>query len=394
MIGIAITGATGSIGDSTLDIIRQHRSNYHVIALTGHSNTSKLIQLAEEFKPQFVVVSDDSKYLEVKNALSASEMEVLSGAEGLQTIVEHKAVDVVVAGIVGSAGMPSVMAAVEAGKTLLLANKESLVMAGELVMQAATENGSRIIPLDSEHNAIYQCLGHGYQAGITPKDVEKIVLTASGGPFWNTPAEEFAGITPEQAVAHPRWDMGAKISVDSATLMNKGLEMIEAHWLFQMPMQQIEAVVHPQSAVHSLVHFRDSSVLAQMGDADMRIPIAYGLGMANAQPQRMTSGAADFDVLSLGRLEFYPPDTQKFPCLQLAVDAAETGGTAPTVLNAVNEVSVAAFLQKRIRFDQIAAINDKLLSEMTYEKVESLQQLVAIDSYARQKAQQHIEYYG
>ena len=261
-------------------------------------------------------------------------------------------------------------------------------------MQAATEHGARIIPLDSEHNAIYQCLGDGYQAGITPADVEKIVLTASGGPFWNTPAQNFASITPEQAVAHPRWDMGAKISVDSATLMNKGLEMIEAHWLFQLPMQQIEAVVHPQSAVHSLVHFKDSSVLAQMGDADMRISIAYGLGMAQAHPQRMHSGAAGFDVLKLAQLEFYPPDTQKFPCLQLAADAAEAGGTAPAILNAVNEVAVAAFLQKRIRFDQIATINDKLLSEMTYEKVESLQQLVAIDSYARQQAQQHIKNYG
>ena len=394
MTAIAIMGATGSIGDSTLDIIRNHRHQYDIIALSGHSNVDKLIALTREFEPQFVVITDDNQYGTLKAAVQDLSTEVVAGAQGLQQMASLETVEVVVAGVVGSAGMPGVMAAAEAGKTLLLANKESLVMAGELVMAAAVKSGARIIPVDSEHNAIYQCLGHGYQAGVKPQDVEKMVLTASGGPFWNTPIEQFPSITPEQAVAHPRWDMGAKISVDSATLMNKGLEMIEAHWLFQLPMQQIEAVVHPQSAVHSLVYFRDSSVLAQMGDADMRIPIAYGLGMAEKTPQRITSGAAAFDVLSMGKLEFYPPDTDKFPCLQMAVDAADAGGTAAAILNAANEVSVAAFLQKRIRFDQIAIINDKLLSEMTYEKVESLQQLVALDQHVRQKTQEHIEHYG
>lgn len=384
---IALLGATGSIGDSTLAIIRKHPDRYKVHSLSAHRNADKIIALAKEFVPMVVVITDDSSYQQVKSALSAYPINVESGAIALEQMVTDSSVDLVVAGIVGNAGMASVLASVRAGKTLLLANKESIVAAGALVMQEAQKSAATIIPLDSEHNAIYQCLDKGYTVGSRPEHVKKITLTASGGPFWQTSKEAFAAITPEQAVAHPKWDMGAKISVDSATLMNKGLEVIEAHWLFNMPNEDIDVMVHPQSIIHSLVHFIDGSVLAQIGMPDMQIPISYGLGMG----ERIENDADFLDLLQVGELNFVKPDTDKFRCLQLAREAIKLGGTAPAVLNAANEVTVAAFLQGQIRFDQIATFNDKILSRLEVKPVVAMEQLIQLDEEVRSLTQQLIE---
>ena len=387
MKNLAVLGATGSIGDSTLAIIRKHPDQFRVFALSGHRNADKLIGLAKEFKPQVVCVTDETTYPVVKAALSGLQTDVVSGQSALEQLVTATEVDMVVAGIVGNAGMASVLAAVKAGKTLLLANKESIVSAGELVMPLAQSTGARIIPLDSEHNAIYQCLGAAYQTGIRPVGVASITLTASGGPFWNKPAADFKHITPEQAVAHPRWDMGAKISVDSATLMNKGLEVIEAHWLFAMPVEDIGVLVHPQSIIHSLVNYRDGSVLAQLGNPDMQIPISYGLGLG----ERITNDADFLDLLSIGQLQFVTADVDKFPCLQLARQAISLGGTAAAILNAANEVTVAAFLAHRIGFQQIPEFNDKILNVVASEPVESMAQLTELDQRVRQLTEQLIQ---
>lgn len=397
MIGVSIMGATGSIGDSTIDLIRQHSDQYHIVALSGHNNIEKLIALAIEFRPQLVAVTNPDNYVEVKTALAGLSTTVVSGKEGLVEMACLQSAKFVVAGIVGCVGMESVMAAVDSGKTILLANKESLIVAGELLMKLAEEKGARIIPLDSEHNAIHQCLGNDYQVGTTPANIDKIVLTASGGPFWDKPMREFHQITPRQAVAHPRWNMGAKISVDSATLMNKGLEMIEAYWLFALPIKSIEAMIHPQSIVHSMVYYRDSSVLAQMGVADMRIPIAYGFSLASGLSgenviDRIQSGVKSLDIVDMSRLEFYPPDNDKFPCLTLAQRAMEAGGTAAAILNFANEVSVNAFLEKQIRFDKIPEINAKLLQEIEVVDVESLDQLLELELEVKQKTLDCIEY--
>jgi len=387
MKSVAILGATGSIGDSTLAVIRKHPDKFKVHSLTGHKNSQKLIALAKEFIPSYVIVSDHTAFGFVKSALLDLPIEVHYGSDALCTIVEEKNIDLVVAGIVGNAGMASVLATVNAGKTLLLANKESIVAAGALVMPLAKRKGAHIIPLDSEHNAIYQCLGFNYQVGARPVDVKSLTLTASGGPFWQTDAKQFKKITPTQAVAHPKWSMGAKISVDSATLMNKGLEIIEAHWLFEMPDKDINVLVHPQSIIHSMVNFIDGSVLAQMGCPDMQIPISHGLGLG----QRLMNGADFLDLLQQQELTFYQADTDKFRCLQLARNAMLTGGTAPAILNAVNEVSVAAFLAGQIRFDQIGQINDRMLSDLETVEIESLEQLQEIDTEVRHKTEAHIQ---
>jgi 1-deoxy-D-xylulose-5-phosphate reductoisomerase len=387
MKNLAVLGATGSIGDSTLAIIRKHPNEFRVFALSGHRNADKLISLALEFRPQVVCVTHETAYPQVRDALSGSETEVVSGQSALEQLVSASEVDMVVAGIVGNAGMASVLAAVKAGKTLLLANKESIVSAGELVMPLAQQTGARIIPLDSEHNAIYQCLGAAYQTGVRPEGVASITLTASGGPFWNKPAAAFRHITPEQAVAHPRWDMGAKISVDSATLMNKGLEVIEAHWLFAMPGEEIGVMVHPQSIIHSLVNYLDGSVLAQLGNPDMKIPISYGLGLG----ERLTNGADFLDLLSIGQLQFVAADMEKFPCLTLARQAISLGGTAAAILNAANEVTVAAFLEHRIGFQQIPEFNDRIMNAVAPEPVESMAQLKALDQQVRLLTEQLIK---
>lgn len=376
---VSILGATGSIGDSTLAIIRKHPSHFKVHSLSAHKNCEKIIALAKEFQPDCVVVSDEQSYSVVAQALQSQRTEVIPGAQGLVEIVVDSQVDMVVAGIVGNAGMASVLAAVKAGKTLLLANKESVVAAGALVMNEAGQSGAKIIPLDSEHNAIYQCLDNQYQVGFRPVHVRSITLTASGGPFWQKDVAEFSTITPAQAVAHPKWDMGAKISVDSATLMNKGLEIIEAHWLFNMPDEDIKVVVHPQSIIHSMVNFIDGSVLAQLGVPDMQIPISFGLGVS----QRITNDADFLNLIEIGTLNFVKPDANKFRCLQLARDAINLGGTAPAILNAANEVTVAAFLANQISFDQIAVYNDRILNQVAIQAVESMEQLIQLDAEVR-----------
>ncbi len=378
---VAILGATGSIGDSTLAVIRCHADKFTVHTLTAHRNSTKILQLIDEFSPQRVIITDDKAYKTVKAACANKTSEIHYGSDALNQAVQESTIDLVVAGIVGNAGMSSVMAAVNAGKTLLLANKESIVTAGALVMPLARKTGAKIIPLDSEHNAIYQCLPDAYRIGERPAEVAQLTLTASGGPFWNTPITEFDRISPAQAVAHPQWDMGAKISVDSATLMNKGLEVIEAHWLFNMPVTDIQVTIHPQSIIHSMVNFIDGSILAQLGMPDMQIPISHGLGLG----QRLSNQAALLDITKIGELQFYPADHKKFPNLNLARQAIHMGGTAPAVLNAANEVAVAAFLNEEITFTKISDINDRMLNSMTIEKVESVSQLIELDQLVHQQ---------
>lgn len=385
---IVVLGATGSIGDSTLDIIARHPGRFHVFALTGHGNVNKLHQLCIKHQPNYVVISSEEKYQELQQLISSSQLKTktLAGKQALIDICKADEVDMVVAGIVGSAGMEPVLATVQAGKDLLLANKEALVMAGGIVMRAAHENNARIIPLDSEHNAIYQCLPDDYQVGATPADLDKIILTASGGPFWNKDGATFKDITPEQACAHPNWDMGRKISVDSATLMNKGLEVIEAHWLFNLSSDKIDVHIHPQSIIHSMVCYQDGSVLAQLGEPDMRIPIAFGLGLRD----RIASGASLIDLLKTETLQFSPPDYDKFPCLGLARVAIELGGTAMATLNVANEVSVAAFLNNQMPFTAIANINQQVMQQADICAVENIQQLIELDIEIRALAQQMV----
>ena len=385
---IVVLGATGSIGKSTLDIVARHPDRFHVYALTGHNNFKKLHQLCIEHQPDYVIISCQEKYKELQKLLSTSQLKtkILAGKQALVDVCKTDEVDMVVAGIVGSAGMEPVLATVQAGKDLLLANKEALVMAGDIVMRAAHENNARIIPLDSEHNAIYQCLPNDYQVGDTPSDLDKIILTASGGPFWNRDKGTFKEITPEQACAHPNWDMGRKISVDSATLMNKGLEVIEAHWLFKLGSDKIDVHVHPQSIIHSMVCYQDGSVLAQLGEPDMRIPIAFGLGMRD----RMASGASLIDLLKVETLQFFPPEYDKFPCLNLARVAIDMGGTAMATLNVANEVSVAAFLDSQIPFTAIANINQQVMQQADICAVENIQQLIELDIEVRSIAQQMV----
>ena len=386
---VVVLGATGSIGASSLDIIAQHPDKFNVVAISGHTNVDKLVELSQKFKPDFVVVSDENKYSQLSGLIPA-ECTVLAGAQELVTVCQLDAVDLVVAGIVGAAGMQPVLATVEAGKTLLLANKEALVLAGELVMKAALDNDATIIPLDSEHNAIYQCLPDSYRCGNKPQNLDKVILTASGGPFWNRDASSFDEISPNEACAHPNWDMGRKISVDSATLMNKGLEIIEAHWLFNINEKNIDVHVHPQSIVHSMVCYKDGSVLAQLGESDMRIPIANGLGM----PERITSGANMLDLLQRQDLQFFAPDYKKFPCLALAKQAIKTGGTSMAILNATNEISVDAFLNKLISFTAIAKINAEIMTNATAARVENVAQLLQLDEEVRANARQMVKQYA
>jgi 1-deoxy-D-xylulose-5-phosphate reductoisomerase len=383
---LVVLGATGSIGDSTLDIVARNPERFNIYAISGHSNIKKLASLCERFKPKYVIVSNPLLSKEL-SSLIKQDTKVLVGESELINICQDASVDMVVAGIVGSAGMRPVLATVTAGKDLLLANKEALVLAGELVMRAAQENNANIIPLDSEHNAIYQCLTDDYQVGSTPDNLDKIILTASGGPFWNRDQNTFKDITPEQACAHPNWDMGRKISVDSATMMNKGLEIVEAHWLFNLDESMIDVHVHPQSIIHSMVCYQDGSVLAQMGEPDMRIPIAYGLGLRD----RINSGANVIDLLAAQKLDFYPPNNEKFPCLALARESIKTGGTAMAILNAVNEVSVDAFLNQRISFTAIADLNRDIMQQVNIEKVENVEQLMALDEEVRSIARQKIK---
>ena len=385
---LTILGSTGSIGVSTLDVVARHPEKFRIFALAGHTQVAKLAAQCVQFQPQYAVVADEghAEALAKMLAASACRTEVLYGAQALIDVASAEEVSGVMAAIVGAAGLPSALAAAKAGKTIYLANKETLVVAGALFMQAATESGAKVLPVDSEHNAIYQVLPHDYQGRLNAHGIESIVLTASGGPFLNTDLAEFAGITPAQAVKHPNWNMGQKISVDSATMMNKGLELIEAHWLFNCPPEKLEVVIHPQSVIHSMVRYRDGSVLAQKGKPDMRTPIAYCLGL----PERIESGVGALDFGSLSGLTFCEPDFSRFPCLKLAYDAMQAGGGAACVLNAANEEAVAAFLAGRIRFTDIERVVAESLDKNVSDGLHDIGSLLAQDAQTRSHAQQYI----
>ncbi len=389
---ITVLGATGSIGLSTLDVIARHPERYQVFALSGFSRLSELEQLCRIHRPQFAVTPDEVSAAALQAALRAADLptEVLAGAQALCDVAAHADVDAVMAAIVGAAGLQPTLAAVEAGKKVLLANKEALVMSGALFIQAVRRSGAVLLPIDSEHNAIFQCLPGDYARGLGAVGVRRILLTASGGPFRETPLAELEQVSPEQACAHPNWSMGRKISVDSASMMNKGLELIEACWLFDAKPSQVEVVIHPQSVIHSLVDYVDGSVLAQLGNPDMRTPIAHAL----AWPERIDSGVAPLDLFAVARLDFQRPDEQRFPCLRLARQAAEAGGSAPAVLNAANEVAVAAFLERRVRFSDIARIIDEVLNSEASTAVESLDAVLAADARGRSQAGQWLNRHG
>ena len=346
MKAITILGATGSIGLSTLDVIARHPTRFHVFALTANYSVDKLFQQCLQFQPRYAVMADESSASQLAQQLRQRDCvtEVLAGEQALADVAAHPDTDYVMAAIVGAAGLVPSLAAAKAGKRVMLANKEALVMSGKLFMDTIAQSGAELLPIDSEHNAVFQCLPADKGNGV-----EKVLLTASGGPFRTWAAERLNTVTPEQAVAHPNWSMGQKISVDSATLMNKGLEVIEACWLFNVPASQVEVIVHPQSTIHSMVAYNDGSVLAQLGNPDMRTPIAYALGW----PQRLPSGVKPLDLLSIARLDFEQPDIKRFPCLGLAYEAHERGGYATVALNAANEMAVQAFLERRISFQAI-----------------------------------------
>lgn len=370
---VSIFGATGSVGLSTLDLVRQHRDKYRVAALTANGNAADLAKLAREFEAEIAVVADAAAYPALKDALAGTKVKAAAGSAALIEAAQMGA-DWTMAAIVGCAGLPPTMAAIEAGKTVALANKEALVSAGDLMMAAVARSGATLLPVDSEHNAIFQCL-----AGGRIDQVRKITLTASGGPFRTHNLDQMRGVTPAQAVAHPNWDMGAKISVDSATMMNKGLELIEAHHLFPVGLDRLDIVVHPQSVIHSLVEFVDRSTLAQLGSPDMRIPIASTL----AWPERLETSSAPLDLARISKLEFEAPDTVRFPALRLARSAAEQGGAAPAILNAANEVAVAAFLAGQIGFLDIARLVDETLAGYAPNAPHTLDHLFSIDAAAR-----------
>jgi 1-deoxy-D-xylulose-5-phosphate reductoisomerase len=382
---VTVLGSTGSIGVSTLDVLARHPDRYRVFALTANRQVDVLLQQCLTHQPRFAVLREEqaAEQLAAQLREQGSDTEVLAGEAGLVEVAAHAETDVVMAAIVGSAGLAPTLAAAEQGKKVLLANKESLVMAGDLFMQAVRASGATLLPIDSEHNAIFQCLPERFQ-GLQSNGIRKILLTGSGGPFRNTPLADLPAMTPDQACAHPNWSMGRKISVDSATMMNKGLEFIEACWLFDARPEQIDIVVHPQSVIHSMVEYVDGSVLAQMGNPDMRTPIAHAL----AWPERIESGVPSLDLIATARLDFQAPDFERFPGLRLAVEAAKAGGIMPAVLNAANEVAVDAFLNEQLGFDQIAQVIEQVLTATTQAEPSSLAVVKEADRQARQLAQQ------
>jgi 1-deoxy-D-xylulose-5-phosphate reductoisomerase len=386
---VVVLGSTGSIGKSTLDVIGRHPERYRVFALTCQRNVDALLAQIREFSPRYVVVMDAVAHQQVCDALvgtAAAAVTVLSGEQGLCEVASHPDVDVVMAAIVGAAGLSPTLAAVHQGKRVLLANKEALVMAGSLFMQAVQDSGATLMPIDSEHNAIFQCMPSAYQQGLERCGVDRILLTASGGPFRNSSAQALAQVTPAQACAHPNWSMGQKISVDSATLMNKGLELIEACQLFGTEADRVDIVVHPQSIIHSMVQYIDGSVLAQLGNPDMRTPIAHGL----AWPERIAAGVAPLDVLMTARLDFEAPDPDRFPCLRLAREACDIGGTASAVLNAANEVAVESFLAGQLSFTGIAELVEGVMAQSDFFEPADIAAVKAADSEARRVAHQQL----
>ena len=389
MIGLTILGATGTIGINTLDVISRHPDRYRVVALTANRDHGRMAELCEQWQPEYAVMADTDSAERLRETLKqrAPAVEVLAGEAALAEVVSLPQTHYVMAAIVGAAGLLPTLAAARAGKRVLLANKEALVMSGKLFMDAVHECQAELLPIDSEHNAVFQCLPPDHQRrGLTASGVERILLTASGGPFRDTPLSELAQVTPDQACAHPNWVMGRKISVDSATMMNKGLEVIEACWLFDTTPAHIQVVLHPQSVIHSLVQYCDGSVLAELGNPDMRTPIAHAL----AWPERVGAGVETLDLFAVARLDFRPPDMTRFPCLHLAAEAMHAGGTATAVLNAANEVAVAEFLAGRIRFTDIPRVVEATLGNEKVQPATSLEIVLAADTSARNSAREFI----
>jgi len=389
---ITVLGATGSIGDSTLDVVGRHPERFRVHALTAHGNVEKLLQLAVRHRPEVVSVTDPQAAAGMEARLRSAGLatRLAVGPDELVEVAGAPGIDCVMAAIVGAAGLAPTLAAARAARSVMLANKEAIVMAGRLFIQTCRQSQVALLPIDSEHNALFQCLPspHGPSGQTTGEAVRRLILTASGGPFRTTPVAALDSVSPDQACAHPKWSMGRKISVDSATMMNKGLELIEAHYLFDMPASRLEVLIHPQSIVHSLVEYRDGSVLAQLGNPDMRVPIAHALGY----PDRIASGASLLDLAAIGRLEFETPDEGRFPCLRIAREALAAGGGAPCVLNAANEVGVAQFLSGRVRFSDIARINQAVLEALPQaDAPDSLEEALELDKRARHLAKQQLE---
>ena len=385
---LTILGSTGSIGESTLDVVSRHPEKFRVFALAGHRQVDKLAAQCKQFCPEYAVVGDADHAAELEKKLKQEGIstQVLYGSQALIDVASADEVSGVMCAIVGAAGLPSALAAAQKGKTIYLANKETLVVSGALFMETARQNSATVLPIDSEHNAIFQVLPRDYTGRLNEHGINSIILTASGGPFLNTDLSTFDSITPEQAVKHPNWSMGRKISVDSASMMNKGLELIEAHWLFNCPPEKLEVVIHPQSVIHSMVRYRDGSVLAQLGNPDMRTPIAYCLGL----PERINSGVGELDFGALSALTFQKPDFDRFPCLKLAYQAMNAGGAAPCVLNAANEVAVAAFLDKCIKFTDIAKVVAHCLAQDFSDGRHDIEGLLAQDAQTRRKAEAFI----
>ena len=385
---LTILGSTGSIGESTLDVVSRHPEKFRVFALAGHRQVDKLAAQCKQFRPEYAVVGDAGHAAELEKKLKQEgiDTQVLYGSQALIDVASADEVSGVMCAIVGAAGLPSALAAAQKGKTIYLANKETLVVSGALFMEAARQNGATVLPIDSEHNAIFQVLPRDYTGRLNEHGINSIILTASGGPFLNTDLSTFDSITPEQAVKHPNWSMGRKISVDSASMMNKGLELIEAHWLFNCPPEKLEVVIHPQSVIHSMVRYRDGSVLAQLGNPDMRTPIAYCLGL----PERIDSGVGELDFGALSALTFQKSDFGRFPCLKLAYQAMNAGGAAPCVLNAANEVAVAGFLDKRIKFTDIAKVVAHCLAQNFSDGRYDIEGLLAQDAQTRRQAEAFI----
>ena len=381
MIGVAVLGSTGSIGASTLDVISRHPDRFRAVALTANRDVDRLHEQCVRWRPRCAAMADRQAAARLADRLRADapDVEVMGGIEGVTAAATHAEAPQVMAAIVGAAGLQPTLAAARAGKRILLANKEALVMSGRLFMDAVRESGAELLPIDSEHNAIFQCMPPRFGEGLARVGVTRILLTASGGPFRRTPLPDLERVTPDQACAHPNWVMGRKISVDSATMMNKGLEIIEACWLFNCPPDAVQVVLHPQSVVHSLVQYADGSVLAQLGNPDMRTPIAHAMGW----PERMASGVEPLDLCAIARLEFEEPDLQRYPCLRLAREALRSGGTATAILNAANEVAVAEFLAGKIRFTEIARIVEETLGAVPAGEAMNLEGVLVADAKAR-----------
>jgi 1-deoxy-D-xylulose-5-phosphate reductoisomerase len=384
MRGLCILGSTGSIGENTLDVVTRHPDLFRVKTLTAHTQIDKLAKQCLQFKPEIAVVGNAELASKLKSLLPNSSTQILSGPDGLIEAVMHHHVDTVMSAIVGAAGLLPTIEAAKAGKRILLANKEALVISGQILMDVVARSGAELLPIDSEHNAIYQCLPHNKH--INPLEVEELLLTASGGPFLHRPIDTLIDVTPEEACAHPNWVMGRKISVDSSTMMNKGLELIEAMWLFKMPQEKIQIVIHPQSVIHSLVRYVDGSLLAQLGEPDMRTPIAFGLGW----PKRITSGVKPLNMMQIAQLNFLSADVQRFPAISLAREAAKLKGTAPAIMNAANEVAVESFLNREITYPQIVQIIAKVLESIPSEPATSLELVLLVDQLARDKTKQYI----